>query len=291
MLKEEVKNTIKKYNLIENGDNIIIGVSGGPDSICLLHVLNELKKELQCNIYVAHVNHMMRTEADEETKYVEEFCEKLGIECFTKKVDIAKISKQNKKGIEETGRSERYKFFDDIGADLASGFKIATAHNLEDKTETILMNILRGSGVSGLKGIEPIKNGKYIRPLIETDRTDIEKYCEENRLKPKYDKSNNDNIYTRNKMRNIVIPYIKEEFNPNIIKTMNRLAEVVTEEDEYLNNITKQIYKELCIEANPIILDLKKFNNLELVLKRRVILYTINELFGTATRNRKNKYR
>ena len=280
MLKEQVLSTIKKYNLIENGDRIVIGVSGGPDSISLLHILNKLKKELNFEIYVAHINHMIREEADEETKYVKDFCKKLNIECFVKRIDVTKIANNLKRGTEETGRKIRYEFFSEV-LEKTSSNKIATAHNNNDKVETILMNILRGSGTSGLKGIEAIRDKKYIRPLIEVSREEIEKYCIDNDLNPKIDESNNENIYTRNKIRNVVIPYIKKEFNPNILKTINRLSEVATEENEYLNNVVKDIFSKLLIEnieSKQIILNLKEFNRLELVIKRRVILYTISEL-------------
>ncbi len=285
MLKEKIVETIKKYNLIQNGDSIVIGVSGGPDSICLLHILNELKNELNFKIFVAHINHMIREEADSETKYVEEFCKKLSIECFVKRIDVIKIANNLKRGTEETGRQIRYDFFNEV-LEKTNSNKIATAHNSNDKVETILMNVLRGSGTSGLKGIEAIRDGKYIRPLIETTREEIEGYCEENKLEPKIDKSNSENIYTRNKVRNIVIPYIKKEFNPNIIKTINRLSEVATEENQYLEKITKETFDRICVgvalqgdpQKKQITLDLKQFNNLELVIKRRIILYTINKL-------------
>lgn len=284
-MKQKILQTIKKYNLIENEDSIVIGVSGGPDSICLLHILNELKNELNFKIYVAHINHMIRKEADEETEYVKNFCKKIGVECYIKRIDVIKIANNLKRGTEETGRQIRYEFFNEILEKTASN-KIATAHNNNDKAETILMNILRGSGVSGLKGIEAQRDNKFIRPLIEMSREEIETYCEENKLEPRIDKSNNENIYTRNKVRNIVIPYIKQEFNPNILKTINRLSEVATEESEYLNKVTVEAFNKVCltvdaIENSTITLDLKRFNNLELVIKRRLILYTINELLST----------
>ena len=227
---------------------------------------------------------MIREEADEETKYVEEFCKNLGVECFVKKIDVIDVSKKEKMGTEETGRKIRYEFFDEV-LEKTNSNKVATAHNNNDKVETVIMNILRGSGPTGLKGIEPIRDGKYIRPLIETERSEIEEYCEKNNLNPKIDKSNNDNLYTRNKVRNIVIPYIKEEFNPNIIKTINRLSDVSTEENEYLNKITKEEFDRLLIEENKeekqIILDLKKLQTLDLVIKRRLVLYTINKVLGS----------
>ena len=281
MLKEEVLKTIETYNLIEKNDKIVIGVSGGPDSICLLHVLYGLKEKLGIEIVVAHVNHMLRDVADLETEYVQSFCKKLGIECYVKKADILEISKTKKKGTEEVGRQVRYDFFDEVAKKTNSN-KIATAHNSNDRAETVILNILRGSGLSGLKGIEPIRDNKYIRPLINTDRQDIENYCNDNKLEPKYDKTNNENIYTRNKVRNTVIPYIKKEFNPNIIKTINRLSSLATEENEYLQAITKQEFENLLIEKTEnIILDLHKFNSLNLVIKRRLILYTINEVLHT----------
>lgn len=281
MVKEEVLKTIETYNLIEMNDKIVIGVSGGPDSICLLHVLYGLKEKLGIEIVVAHVNHMLREVADLETEYVQNFCKKLGIQCYVKKADILEISKTQKKGTEEVGRQVRYDFFDEVAKKTNSN-KIATAHNSNDRAETVILNILRGSGLSGLKGIEPIRDNKYIRPLINTDRQDIENYCNDNKLEPKYDKTNNENIYTRNKVRNTVIPYIKKEFNPNIIKTINRLSSLATEENEYLQAITKQEFENLLIEKTEnIILDLHKFNSLNLVIKRRLILYTINEVLHT----------
>ena len=282
-MKQKILQTIKKYNLIKENDSIVIGVSGGPDSICLLHILNELKKELNFKICVAHINHMLREEADEETEYVKEFCRNLGIECYIKRIDVVEIANNLKRGTEETGRQIRYEFFNEI-LEKTSSNKIATAHNNNDKVETILMNILRGSGLSGLKGIEVIRDEKFIRPLIETSREEIEKYCIDNNLNPRIDRTNSENIYTRNKVRNVVIPYIKQEFNPNILKTINRLSEVATEESEYLNKVTEDTFEKIHIEIdmnNSITLDLKQFNNLELVIKRRIILYTVNKLLGT----------
>ena len=147
----------------------------------------------------------------------------------------------------------------------------------------MIMNMLRGSGIAGLKGIEPIKNDKYIRPLIECERFEIEQYCKENDIAARIDKTNFENVYTRNKVRNVVIPYIKQEFNPNIIQTMDRLSELVKEEDEYLENTVKKIYKELIIEENEkqFVMDLKGFNKQEKVIKSRLLLYTISRLLGS----------
>lgn len=281
MLKEEVLKTIKTYNLIEKNDKVVIGVSGGPDSICLLHLLYSIKKELEFEIVVAHINHQIRKVADSETEYVKDFCKNLGIECFVKKENITELAKKQKKGTEEAGRQVRYDFFEDV-AQKTNSNKIATAHNSNDRAETVILNILRGSGISGLKGIEAMRDNKYIRPLIFTKRKKIEEYCQENNLNPKIDESNMENIYNRNKVRNIIIPYIEKEFNKNIIQTINRLSDVATEENEFLQKLTEEQYNTIStIENDTIILDLKKFNHLELVIKRRLILYTINEAIHT----------
>ena len=282
-MKEKVLETIKKYNLIEKGDKIVIGVSGGPDSIALLNVLLETKKEkiIDFDIVVCHVNHMIREEAILDEEYVYEFCKKNNIECFIKRVDIQKISTKEKIGTEEAGRIARYEFFNEILEKTASN-KIATAHTANDNAETVLMNIIRGSGTTGLKGIE-VKRDNLIRPLINCSREEVEEYCKENNLEPRIDKTNFQNIYTRNKVRNLLIPYIKENFNPNIIEGINRLSDLSKQENEYLEKETKKAYENALIESkkDEIILDLKIFNLQETVIKSRVVLYTINILFGT----------
>ena len=232
-------------------------------------------------IIVAHVNHMIRQEADEDEKYVKDFCEKKGIQFYSKSIDVKKIANTNKVGLEEAGRFVRYEFFEEI-AKKTNATKIAIAHNKNDKVETMLMNIMRGSGIEGLKGIEP-KRGNIIRPLIECERSEIERYCNENDLNPRIDKTNFENLYNRNKVRNVVIPYIQKEFNPNIIKTMGRLSNIIDTENEYIEKQAKKVYQDILIEEKPkeIILDLKKFNMQELVIKSRLIRYTIKRLFGT----------
>lgn len=259
-----------------------MGVSGGPDSICLLNVLKNLQNELKINIVVAHINHMIRKEADSETEFVQDFCKQRDIKCFVKKADVLQIAKEKKLGTEEVGRKIRYDFFEEV-KNLVGGNKIATAHNANDNAETVLMNFLRGSGSTGLKGIEPIRDNKLIRPIIECTRQEIEQYCNEKDLNPKYDKTNQENIYTRNKIRNMLIPYIQENFNPNIIETINRMSNLIATDEMYFKSIVKQSYKETFISRTEkeIILDLKKFNVLEKVIKSRLIIYTINELLGT----------
>ena len=297
MIEDKVINTINKYNMLKPGDKVVIGVSGGPDSITLLNILNNLKEKLNINIYVAHINHMIRKEADEETEYVKRFCEKIGAEFFCKRIDVETEAKKRKIGTEEAGRQIRYDFFEEVLKKIGAN-KIATAHNKNDNAETVLMNIIRGTSTSGLKGIEKVRDGKYIRPLIECGREEIEEYCSFNNLDPRFDKSNEENIYTRNKIRNLLIPFIKKEFNPNIIEGINRLSDIAYREDNFFNKIVENEYKKLLITVdnkvnnnnsnnskenneNVVVLNLKEFNKLDYVIKSRLILYTISKVYKT----------
>ena len=282
-MKQKVKETIKKYNLINSGDRIVLGVSGGPDSIAMLDILRQLRDEIKFEIYVVHINHNIRgKDADEDEEYVKKYCENYNIKCFSKKIDVPTIAQNEKIGTEEAGRKVRYEYFDEILQKTNSN-KIGIAHNKNDKVETIIMHLLRGSGVSGLRGIEPIRENKFIKPLIECDRQEIEKYCKENNLQPRIDKTNFEIEYTRNKIRNIVIPYIKEQFNPNIIETITRLSEVISNEDNFIEKIAQETYNKLLVieENNRIELNLKEFNLLDEVLKNRIILIATKKIFGS----------
>lgn len=283
MLEQKIYEFVTNYGLIENGDKVVLGVSGGPDSICLLDILHKMRKNgwLQFEIFVAHVNHGLRENAKIDEEFVKHFCEQIKVPCFVKQVDVKEIAKSEKRGLEETGRKVRYAFFDEIQQKVGAN-KIAIAHNQNDHAETIIMNILRGTSTKGLIGIEKIK-GKYIRPLLSTQRLEIEEYFRENQMVARHDESNDDNAYTRNKIRNIVLPYIQKEFNPNIVETLERLSSLAKEQEDYLNRQTELIYEKICIseKENEIILHLKKFNQLEKLVQKRVILYAIERLFGT----------
>ncbi len=282
IIKDKVIQTIQKNKLIEKGDKIVLGVSGGPDSMAMLNILNEIKEDMKIEIFVAHINHMIREEAIDDEKYVQNYCAKHNIEFYAKRINVKEIANNNKIGTEEAGRNVRYAFFEEIKNKTNSN-KIAIAHNKNDKIETIIMNLLRGSGLSGLKGIEPIRDNKYIRPLIDCERDEIENYCKENSLNPRIDKTNLENDYTRNKIRNIVIPYIKQEFNPNIIETINRLSCVATDESDFIEKQAREIFTDILIEQtkSQIVLDLNKFNTQHIVIKNRLILYVIKEIMGS----------
>ena len=280
-LVKKIVQFIKENKLIEPGDSVVVGVSGGPDSICLLNVLEKIREnEFTYDITVAHVNHMIRESAILDEEYVENYCKTHNINAYIKRFEVEEYAKQNKLGTEEAGRKVRYDFFEEIRKKVGAN-KIATAHNANDNAETVILNIIRGCGTDGLKGIEA-KHGIFITPLINIQREEIEQYCSINNLNPRIDESNSKLIYQRNKVRNVMIPYIKQNFNENIIETLNRLSKIAKEESEYIENKTKEYYEEIFLseDTSQIVLDLEKFNNLENVIKKRIIRYTIYKILG-----------
>jgi len=289
-LEQLILEYIKKNNLISENDKVLVAVSGGPDSMCLLNILYNLKDNLKIELFVAHVNHLIRSDAKEDAKYVEEFCKTKNIPFFLKECNVLEEAKTERIGVEEAGRKVRYSFFQEI-SEKNNINKIAIGHNKNDLAETLIMNILRGSGPQGLKSITCISNDNlcknkkisYIRPLLETDREKIEGYCKDNYLEPRIDSTNLDNNYTRNRIRNVVIPYIKKEFNPNIVETLVRLSEIVTEEQNYIEQEVDKQYN-IVLEKelnNSIIISGKRFSALNIAIKRKLILYIVKKLFGT----------
>ena len=282
-LEENFLNTIKDNNLIEKGDKIVVGVSGGPDSITLLYCLNKYKEKLGYEIVVAHINHLIRKDSTEDEQFVENVCKEMKIKCYIKRADIIKMEEKEKRGEEETRRIVRYAFFDEI-AQKESANKIAIAHNMNDNAETVLLNLIRGCGLSGLEGIQPKEYNKYIRPLINCKREEIEAYCEKNKLNPRIDYTNKENIYKRNKIRNELLPYLKE-LNPNIVQNLSRLSKIVKNENTYINKEVENIYNKIGSESlGKIELEVNSFNNLPINIRQNLILYVIQKLLGT-TRN------
>lgn len=280
-LEEKFLNTIKENNLIEKGDVVVVGVSGGPDSITLLTCLNKYKEKLGIKIIVAHINHLIREDSTDDEQYVENYCKNKEIKFYCKRANILEISKKEKRGTEETGRKIRYEFFDEV-AKKENANKIAIAHNMNDNSETMLLNLIRGCGLSGLEGIQPIEYNKYIRPLIYCDRSEIEDYCEKNNLNPRIDYTNKENIYKRNIIRNKILPQLKE-LNPNIVEALSKTSEIVKDNNLFIDNYAKKEFNEIAkIEKNEVRFELKKFNNLETVIKQKIILNAIVILKGSS---------
>ena len=273
--------TIRENNLIEDGDVIVVGVSGGPDSITLLTCLNKYKDTLKCKIVVAHINHLIREDSTDDEQFVEKTCEKMKIPFYVKRAEVEKIAKDLKKGTEEVGRKIRYDFFDEVAIKEKAN-KIAIAHNMNDNAETMILNLLRGTGAKGLEGIQPKEYNKYIRPLINCERKEIENYCDKNKLMPRIDSTNKENIYKRNIIRNKILPELKE-LNPNIIKTLSRTSKIIKDDNDYITEQTNLAYNQIVENSvGKAEISLEKFNELSKTIKSNIILKIIEKLSGTA---------
>ncbi len=236
---------IQKNQLIEKGNKIVVGVSGGPDSICLLHLLWRIRKNFNLNLYSVHLNHQFRgKEAEEDALYVKKICEKLEIPVFVYTKDVAQYSKEKGISFEEGGREIRYRLFGEVmskkGAD-----KIAIAQNQDDQAETVLMRLIRGSGMEGLSAMDYIREGKIIRPILDISRKEIEYYCDKYQLNPRIDRTNLESVYTRNRIRLEIIPYIERYFNPNIKSTLCRTADLLREDNDFIERIVEEIYSKV----------------------------------------------
>lgn len=242
----KVKSFIKENNLINKDDKILVALSGGPDSVCLLHILYSLKDELNLTIGAAHINHMLREEESiKDELYVNELCESLCIPCYIIRIDIDSVAKEIGISHEMAGRDERYKFFNDISNRYGYN-KVSIAHNANDQAETIIMRMMRGTGLEGLGGIRVKRDKNIIRPILSLSREEIENYCNEKKLKPRIDKTNLENIYSRNKVRLDILPYMKENFNVDIIQTLNRMASILQKDDEYIEKESNKVFEKYC---------------------------------------------
>ena len=246
-LEQNFLDTIKEKNLINKGDVIVVGVSGGPDSITLLVCLNKYKDYLGIRIICAHINHLIRKDSTEDEQFVENICKNVGVKCYVKRAEVEKIAKKQKKGTEEIGRQIRYDFFDEV-AKKENANKIAIAHNMNDNAETMLLNIIRGSGLIGLEGIQAKEYGKYIRPLINCTREEIEEYCAKNNLQPRIDSTNKENIYRRNIIRNKLLPQL-QELNPNIVESLSNLSKIIKVQNMHIKNEVENIYRKIGTET------------------------------------------
>ncbi len=264
---DKVRKYIQLNNLLENGEAAVVGVSGGADSICLLSVL----LELGVKVYVVHVNHCLRgLAADKDMAYVEEFCKARGVECHTFSYDIEKIAREKKISCEEAGRLVRYEAFYKV-MEQVDAKKIAVAHNAGDNAETILHNLFRGTGVKGLAGI-PAKRGEIIRPLLCVNRKEIEGYLRERQIEYCEDATNFQDIYTRNKIRNKVIPYITENINLNATEHINAAGRMLCDIDEYISKEGIQLFEKTAVcDKEGVSLDVQQFTKLHNVMKAFIV--------------------
>ncbi len=240
---DKVINYIRKYRMIEAGDLVAAGVSGGPDSVCLLHLLHRLSGEIGFRVVAVHVDHGVREESARDAAYVERLCGGLGIPFYLKKADMNGYAKEHGLSAEEAGRQLRYAAFAEVLAaevrDAERG-RIAVAHNAGDRAETMLFHLFRGSGLKGLCSIQPVR-GEVVRPLLCLEREEIERYLDGQGLAYCLDATNEGDAYTRNRIRHHILPCAEREVCPGAVSHMNELADILSETEEYLEEQTEKL--------------------------------------------------
>lgn len=273
--------TIRVYWMINPGDKVVVAVSGGPDSVALLHVLWSVRDELGITLHVAHLNHSFRGEAsDQDAEYVRGLAESLGVPSTIEKVDVPQIQRTLRLSPEEAARLVRYEFLDRVADDVGAS-KIALGHTADDQVETVLMCILRGTGIDGLRGMPPVRD-QIIRPLIEVRRAEIEGYLRENRLQARVDETNLLPTFTRNRIRLELLPMLRRLYNPGVDSAILRLAELARVDVGYLDSLAQDEYDASLVSFGDgwITLLAAEVAGLFTVMARRVIRLALRDLKG-----------
>lgn len=276
---DKVRDTIERYGLIAKGDLVLVGVSGGPDSVCLLYLLKALSKSLGFSLEIAHLDHMLRKDSPQDTEFVRSLAVKLAIPATIGRIDIKKSAAKG--SLEEIARNKRLEFFIRTAKDVGAK-KIALAHNLDDQAETVLMRILRGTGLYGLSGILPKRNlygFEVIRPLIRVQRREIEDFLSRKKVRACLDQTNKNEIFFRNKIRNKLIPLLEKEYNPSIKNTLSNMAETSALDYDYLNQLALRKIKGTRGKIR-----LSSFLRFHSALQRLILRLTISHLQGSTRR-------
>ncbi len=281
---KELKQTVHRFDLLKKGDRVVVALSGGPDSVALLYGLLAIKSEFDLKLYVAHLNHKLRgAESDEDERFARRLSSRLKLKFFCKRVDVKKEAKRKRVNLEEAAREIRYRYLERLANQIKAN-KIAVGHQADDQAETFLMRLLRGTGGAGLSGIRP-KRGKIIRPLIQIKREKVERFLKANDIAYRLDSSNYLTNYFRNKIRLKLLPEIREEFNPKIVESLNRTADIISHQQEFVEKRCQQILKRISKERrNKIVLEVKKFGRYDVTLQREMIRWCVKQLKGDLNR-------
>ncbi len=284
---EKIKAYVRKHHMLSDGDTVVAGVSGGADSVCLLFVLKELQREVDFTLFVVHINHKIRPEAGEDACFVEELCRQLNVPYFLVEENVEALAREKGISTEEAGREVRYKAFEKIlrenapEAVLAGRGKIAVAHNSNDRAETMLFNLFRGTGIAGLCGIRP-KRDNVIRPILCLGREEIETFLEERKISYCIDKTNNEDTYTRNKIRHHIIPFAKEAVSEGVLENMNRTGDLMQETEEFVNLEVEKAYLR-CAKSGEakVYVSVEQLLENHSLIRKHVIFRAIEDLVST----------
>ncbi|MCY3764754.1 MAG: tRNA lysidine(34) synthetase TilS [Gemmatimonadetes bacterium] len=278
-LLSAVQSYIDRHHMIEPGDGIVIGVSGGPDSVSLLDLLVRLREAVDIVLYVAHLNHRLRGPAsDEDQQFVMDLAATLDLPCFSGSATVSTAGSP-----EAAARDARLEFLNEVMRDTGAA-RIALGHTRSDQAETVLMRLIRGAGPTGLSGIRPIRDGIWIRPLLAVSRRQIQAYVEHRNLNVRHDESNSETRFLRNRIRHLLLPEIASEYNPSIEAALARSAAIIRDEDQLLALQAKSAYKEaLRYEGKrKIILDENAVFGYHIALRRRIFKTAFFRLRGCA---------
>ena len=269
MLK--VKKAIEKYFMLNTGDRVGVAVSGGADSVALLKELSVISDEYNLELFVLHLNHGIRgSESDRDEAFVVELAGSMSIPCDTEKISVPELKKNRTGSLEDICREERYAFFARMSQKHRLN-KIALGHNMNDQAETVIMRFLRGSGIEGLKGFLPVRNGIYIRPLIDSTREEILSFLKERNIRFVTDSSNEENVYLRNRIRNILVPELKASYNTRLEENISRTAEILRLEDDFIRGSIQEIISDWNIERGTVRIPIHALKQLHPALQWRLI--------------------
>lgn len=278
---ERIVRAIRQSHMIAADDHVLVGVSGGIDSIVLLYALYQLRNRLHISVSAAHLNHQFRgAEAARDAEFVRQFCERFAIPCYIESRDVPALIRQTKLSPQDAARQVRYQVFEAV-AERINAQKIATAHHADDQAETVLLALIRGAGLHGLGGIQPVVNSRIIRPLITTTREQIETFADAEHLPYMFDSSNASRKYLRNAIRLDLLPMLKQKFQPAIAARLNAYAQTFREDACFIDKIAGEHYLQIC-ERVPqgVRIHLERFRQEEPTLQRAILYKAFDELTG-----------
>jgi tRNA(Ile)-lysidine synthase len=282
----KVRATVERFQMLQDGDRVIVGVSGGVDSAVLLHVLRLLRGDYDLSLAVAHVDHGIRGEESlREADFVRELAHGMGLPFETISVDVPVLARKRRISLQEASREARYQFYEEVRRKHGAQ-KVALGQTADDQAETILMRVIRGAGLRGLKGIPPVRSGIYIRPLIELARQDVERFADAEGLSWVTDSSNIKDIYLRNKVRRELIPHLEREYNPSIKGSLTRMASILSRDEDYLDGEAEEVANGLIKgSGGQLMVDIPKLTAFHKALWFRVLQKALGRVLGGDLRN------